>query len=807
MSYGPKADNLIYLRQHYPAHVPAFELLTFEDAIEDHAKVHRRITKLVEGILQSKTSSERSKAKLRAISESVSLNSQTVASFAEQIAAHDWEKVSIRTSARSEDGDSLSFAGQYASFVDLTHSIGTLEAHIVRCFQSLFTERVIEYAKVRGVTSLDIGGAVIVQEMFYGKKSGVMFTENGRGQIEFAIADSWRNTIVEGEDATKVLVPKTTLQATGVTRQLTSIAQIGIELEEAFAAPVDVEWAYDSEQVMLLQVRPQTTDTTTHTLSWDATNISESYPGVTLPLTYSFIRGLYSQVYPSFFRLMGMSERKLKKNEWIFNNALGYINGRVYYRIENWYELVSLIPGLKNQDFFEAMLKPVKKKGPAKKSFSLRTLLKPSLIILSLRFGWLLVRSRAYSKSFSKHFMRKYKQYGQLNWSAMSADAIYTHLHEIRREMLVLWGTPILNDVRVMIFHGIFKTIILKGADTQTYLSHLSGLSDRASIKPLQALQKLGSDLDQAMKREGATNIERLAETASWAGMEAKASSFIATYGGRTPDELKLENPRLGENLLDVLQLAYASRDTDLSLLSTASRPSLGNIPTIKRLFFPFIARQMREAIDYRERFRFNRAQIFGLARTAYLALGERLAEAQVIETAEDVFYLTEEEVSTVVNAHSWMYNHKKLVTERRRQYKTYDAMPLWLRTSGHGPIAATSLQDTSAVSTTPGDIAGEGVAPGRVSGQVIVVDEFDPRLDVTGKILVVRHIDPGWTLLLVQAAGVITERGNALSHVAIVSREICVPAIVGARGVVSTLKTGETVTIDGTTGEILRES
>ena len=39
---------------------------------------------------------------------------------------------------------------------------------------------------------------------------------------------------------------------------------------------------------------------------------------------------------------------------------------------------------------------------------------------------------------------------------------------------------------------------------------------------------------------------------------------------------------------------------------------------------------------------------------------------------------------------------------------------------------------------------------------------------------------DPGWIFLLVNAKGVISEKGALLSHTAIISREIKIPSIVG---------------------------
>ncbi len=42
---------------------------------------------------------------------------------------------------------------------------------------------------------------------------------------------------------------------------------------------------------------------------WDNSNIVESYSGVTTPLTFSFAREIYEDVYRQFCRMMGVPER------------------------------------------------------------------------------------------------------------------------------------------------------------------------------------------------------------------------------------------------------------------------------------------------------------------------------------------------------------------------------------------------------------------------------------------------------------------------------------------------------------------
>jgi 4-hydroxy 2-oxovalerate aldolase len=79
----------------------------------------------------------------------------------------------------------------------------------------------------------------------------------------------------------------------------------------------------------------------------------------------------------------------------------------------------------------------------------------------------------------------------------------------------------------------------------------------------------------------------------------------------------------------------------------------------------------------------------------------------------------------------------------------------------------------------------------------------------VKDKILITKMTDPGWVFLLAEAKGVVSEKGSLLSHTAIISRELGIPAVVGIDGLMSTVKTGDVVRLDGATGivKILRSA
>ncbi|MBL0098621.1 MAG: hypothetical protein IPP46_20660 [Bacteroidetes bacterium] len=117
----------------------------------------------------------------------------------------------------------------------------------------------------------------------------------------------------------------------------------------ALPHPQDIEFAYKNNTLYLLQTRPVTTTTTRNTpngeyILWDNSNIVESYPGVTTPLTFSFISSSYEEAYKIFCSYMGVSSSVIKSNERVFANTLGLIKGRVYYNLRTWYHMLAMLP-------------------------------------------------------------------------------------------------------------------------------------------------------------------------------------------------------------------------------------------------------------------------------------------------------------------------------------------------------------------------------------------------------------------------------------------------------------------------------
>jgi pyruvate,water dikinase len=99
--------------------------------------------------------------------------------------------------------------------------------------------------------------------------------------------------------------------------------------------------------------------------------------------------------------------------------------------------------------------------------------------------------------------------------------------------------------------------------------------------------------------------------------------------------------------------------------------------------------------------------------------------------------------------------------------------------------------------------LRGRSVGAAIASGAVRVIPSAARLQDFRdGEILVTDRTDPDWEPVMKRAAAVVTNRGGRTCHAAIVSRELGLPAIVGAEGATETLRDGQIITVSCAEGE-----
>ena len=196
---------------------------------------------------------------------------------------------------------------------------------------------------------------------------------------------------------------------------------------------------------------------------------------------------------------------------------------------------------------------------------------------------------------------------------------------------------------------------------------------------------------------------------------------------------------------------------------------------------------------------------MFGTVRKIMKQMGIYLEKENITENERDIFYLTIEEVFGLIDGAIIDVNLKELVKLRKKEYKKYEQgiiLPDRFLTKGFlGEDFY--FEDLSAVAQNNEDLRGTGCSKGIVKGKVKVVLDLVNDEVKEGDIVVTKSTDPSWVMVFPLLKGLIVEKGSLLSHSAIISREMNIPAIVGVQGATNFLKTGDYIQFDGSTGII----
>lgn len=829
-NFGNKAANLFWLKKE-TGKVPEFFIIEIGDIVENFFEIQENIGKIMGA------DSRDISIVAAAIGKVIDLAVFKTAALQKAISGlkgFSGKEFILRTSSAQEDLNDFSFAGLYESVGpfrqgDFIH----LQEFLKRCWRSVYSERVLGYLLVNGLSAGVQEFSVIAQVFYSGLFSGVAFSNPSSKHCDLVYSVG-AQAAVDGGDAEKfgwdfgfkelpLLMKKNGIRRKNWEKFISYLEEISVKK----GIPQDLEWSLRANDFAIIQTRDITASLPGRETIWDSTNIAESYPGVTLPLTFSFIRHAYSQVYLAFLVAIGVKKEKIERSRDVFANLLGHLHGHVYYNAVNWYELVKLLPGYRfNKDFFEAMWNPVKKNSSVKPKNSLALILKSLPLFFKFIFK-LLVADRDIS-IFVSDFEKKMFLIMKENIVSLETEILAEQYLKVEKSFFSSWSTPILNDFRVMIFHGILRKLIsFKSSQendclTGSLLMQHAGLD---SLRPIKKLLKVVLFLKSEQKlvnffKQEKSGFELWVELGQKDEIEfrsilAKIQGFIFEFGNRNPSELKLESPTMKENpglAIDLLRSYLKAETCDFNGRLSREVPSLKKL-IIGRFGFggyclwPFsemVLFTAKKAVSAREQMRLLRSRAFGYARKIFMELGQRLELAGILESKEDVFYLNREEILNWAKTRQDELSLKSLVKKRMEiflEYKNEKAPPRRVKTYGD---PATSLlfpdghsdQDNSRIRGIP---ASEGV----VRGEVLCLKYYDSGKDFSGKILVALQTDPGWTTIFPLIKGLVTERGNILSHAAIISRELGIPSVVAVRGATDIFKDGDIIEINGSSGEV----
>lgn len=765
--------------------------------------------------------------------------------------------ISVRSSAISEDSGDASFAGQHKTYLYTTPD--QLLDNMKRSLASAWSFGALSYRLKMGVSLRKIEYAIVLQQMVFATRSGIAFSMNSNGNLADAVINSGYGM---GEG---IVMDQVAADCYHVNRALRSIthsivhkaqtmeydfhkgihlAEVPLEkqavaalsddeifavydqvilAEKVLGKPADVEfvWGEDGE-LYLLQMRPITTIQREDLVVLDNTNIVESYPNITLPLSYSFASMAYTNLFRRSAKAFWISSERFDKNQEVFAHLIEHFYGRVYYRLDNWYRMMALVYNSKRS--MQAWESAVGLPDSASDNYHFPLIGK---IKTALSVTWLVINYKRGNKRFFNDFSKAYAQFQNVEPHKGNPSALWNHLQASIERTFEQYHLTIVNDYLAFKAFGWLQDAIQKygisenpelanelvvgQGGVESELAVMSFLNLKAQVLGNERLMFTFSLEDQKVL-EAIKQPEFDAFYKDW-------QAYLERFGDRTLAELKLEvkSPRQFPEML--VQLVKSQLDSPLTVDNFRERQSQIHANAAKLVaeklhwwqpkswWFHWVLGMSRYGLANRENMRFCRTRVYSASKDIFRSLGQCMVVEKHLEDVEDVFYLTMDEIKhySLIQKTSLV----DLVVARKAEYANYKDLILPDRII-YSKKAKPDFTDYLNNLTREGldrsqVLKGVAVSKGIAEGEALVITEPVLNADVKGKILISKMTDPGWVFLMSQAIALVTEKGSLLSHTAIVGRELGIPVVVAVQDATQRIKTGERIRVNGSTGLIER--
>lgn len=681
----------------------------------------------------------------------------------------------VRSSFSMEDGAHCSFAGQFKTKLNVPKK-GIYDA-VAEIKNGFAVDNVQKYAKNVSDGEISVNknaGRVIIQEMIPAEYSGVLFTANpmgllnetvivvGRGLGEGVVSDKVSTTTYYyNQDDKSIYMDAQDDSPVLDTYMIKKLLDVGVRAKKLFGCELDMEFAISHNHIFVLQARPITTLKTNSPIILDNSNIVESYPGISLPLTQDFVKEIYHDIFYNLLIHLTLDKNEVHKIDAQLKDMVDVANWRMYYRISNWYYVLNMLPFSKRIIPIWQNMMGVQNKNVTLPPNNISSKAKRQVI---KSFFYYMKTAPREMEELNKKFDKMYPEYCARVNKANEVRELLQLRKEIQDNIMSDWDVTLMNDM---------YTFLYTFLATKKNKDALADFKNLESMKPVQAI----NDLILYAQSCGI-------DTPEYDEME---EDYIEQYGDRCIGELKLETETYRTNPESLRTYVRHAMTTYQHTPVTRTEPTKPSK----------MVKNARTGIQNREISRLNRSRLFGLTRNIFLKIGTRLVRADRLETTRDVFYLHIDEIDSDLDL-------KALVADRKQQEKHFKNIPAYTRLvftekvfNKTGHISKTVVGDS--VKT----LAGVATSTGCAEGEVIVIEEATLGLDTTGKILVTKSTDPGWVFLIQNSAGVIAEKGSLLSHTAIISRELHKPAIVNVKDCTQILKTGDYIKMNAETGII----
>jgi pyruvate,water dikinase len=288
---------------------------------------------------------------------------------------------------------------------------------------------------------------------------------------------------------------------------------------------------------------------------------------------------------------------------------------------------------------------------------------------------------------------------------------------------------------------------------------------------------------------------------------EMTFDEFLARHGYHGPDEGNLtsrswrEDPTPARRLVERYKTSEVAHPRAREAAQAARRAQaearlLAGLNGADRAKAKLVMKLAKATIPMRELGKAGFLHGVDGARCAARLIGGHLVEAGFIDEVEDVFFLTYPELDAGVSGPC-----QELVAERRADHARYERLAVPASWTGN-PVAEQAAPETGSEESAPvTEVQGIGIVGEEVTGRArVVLDPSEADLE-PGDILVCRTTDPSWTPLFLVAEALVIDTGGAMSHGAIVARELGVTCVINTVTGTRDIPDGAEISVDARTG------
>ncbi len=759
--------------------------------------------------------------------------------------------VAVRSSGSDEDGDSASFAGQYATFLGVQGD-EAIEQAILDCWRSFFSAHALAHRVQTHKPIKNAGMAVLLQPFIDAECSGVAYSVDPVAQVrEHVVVNSvWGLGlgVVDGDVANDVdwvdrtnwrvvkrhivVKPKQIkLDDAGHLQRLAvpdgydrsaclpeswlkRVAQFVVTLEQLFQRPQDVEWTVAGQQLWILQSRSQTAlppelaKTTPFPVAWQDKNqfhlwrlahYEAHQQGAPLPLEYDHFK-VQESIREEACRLMGVERHVVMKG----------FNGRPYFR-DSPIEWTEADRRLRNQvledqrdrlfnegcTVWEIWGPEIVKSTERLRAFDFA---RADGIALAGHLEEALAAQRRHALLHPLCVWRPRAAYFEA-YTAVSGNA-GPEAENAATKLLDGGDTPLTNLIDALYELGCTArsnpalTALLHDppeGSTDELLAHLLGLE---ADKTVAAFQKQFADLLTVYgERVGyGYGSHATVNTPTWSEQPAQVLRLAAVYLDPAQEAPAVIRARTQKEREDAIAGLCAACDDERA------------VAEFKRLWrngcrWWTVLETHNHYIDQ---------MACGQLRHAVMAAARWLVVQGSLAQTEAVFWLTFAEIGAALRSNK-VTDFTAKIKARRTQHAAWTRLipPSILgmpeASLPKRPALTNDLAQTLTPNTAAADakiIKGLGASPGQVTGRArVMVDEWAWPDVAAGDILVARNVGPRWTPLFPLLGGLVLDSGSIGQHAAATAREYGVTAVIAAGNATRRISDGSAVWVDGANG------